>query len=218
MFLIKLLHPKKNFLKIVNTFYLIEKINKNIALLFSLKRRKKIQSINFFLFSLFLKKSNLLEVKTRYKLLQHLKTNSYYKKSFKRQKNKPPKYRYYKKSYVTHILNINLTNTNTLINITDIKGNVLLSYSSGFFQLKGKQKIKQPGALITVLKQLICYAQSLKKASLAVHFKNVRSNYESFVISILKQKFFIKTVRSYNFQPHNGCRPKKLKRIKGRKY
>ena len=35
---------------------------------------------------------------------------------------------------------------------------------------------------------------------------------------MVKKKFFIKLIKDYNLQPHNGCRPKKIKRKrKGRK-
>ena len=42
-----------------------------------------------------------------------------------------------------YIININLTYTNTFINVTDIKGHVKLSYSGGSGFLKSKQKVKR---------------------------------------------------------------------------
>ena len=119
----------------------------------------------------------------------------------------------YKQSLVRYIVHINLTSTNTLVSVTDIKGNVKLSYSSGQVNLRGKQKTKQPAALINILKRLLLKAKFMQNEPLAIHFKNTRSYYEAFIVKMLKTKFFIKTIRSYNMQPHNGCRPKKIKRF-----
>ena len=119
----------------------------------------------------------------------------------------------YKQNLVSYIVHINLTSTNTLVSVTDIKGNVKLFYSSGQVNLKGKQKTKQPAALINILKRLLLKAKFMQNEPLAIHFKNTRSHYEAFIVRMLKTKFFIKTIRSYNMQPHNGCRPKKIKRF-----
>nr|YP_010242145.1 ribosomal protein S11 [Minutocellus polymorphus]QTI83146.1 ribosomal protein S11 [Minutocellus polymorphus] len=119
----------------------------------------------------------------------------------------------YKQNLVSYIVHINLTSTNTLVSVTDIKGNVKLFYSSGQVNLKGKQKTKQPAALINILKRLFLKAKFMQNEPLAIHFKNTRSHYEAFIVKMLKTKFFIKTIRSYNMQPHNGCRPKKIKRF-----
>lgn len=129
------------------------------------------------------------------------------------QSNKKSLVTIYKQNLVRYIVHINLTSTNTLVSVTDIKGNVRLSYSSGQVNLRGKQKTKQPAALINILKRLLLKAKFMQNEPLAIHFKNTRSHYEAFIVKMLKTKFFIKTIRSYNMQPHNGCRPKKIKRF-----
>lgn len=131
--------------------------------------------------------------------------------------NKRSSAKNFKQNLIVYIININLTNTNTLVSITDIKGNVKIFYSSGQVNLKGKQKTKQPAALINILKLLMVKAKFIQNKPLALHFKNTKPHYESFIIKMLKKKFFIKTIRSYNLQPHNGCRPKKIKRFKKRR-
>ena len=138
------------------------------------------------------------------------KRNSFYlKKLFnKKQLNSKP--------LINYIININLSLTNTLICVTDTKGRILLSFSSGLVNLTKRQKKSQPLALITIFKVLITKAKFLKNKPVALHFKNTKSFYESIIIKTLKDKLFIKTVQSYNLTPHNGCRPKKLKRIKRR--
>ena len=71
-------------------------------------------------------------------------------------------------------------------------------------------------AIINLLKSLILIANFKNNESLTIHFKNLKSYYESLVINLLKNVIFIKSVKSSNLQPHNGCRPKKLRRIKKR--
>ena len=118
--------------------------------------------------------------------------------------------------YVNYIINISITLTNTIVSVTDIKGNVLISMSSGNVNLTSKQKKQQPLALINLFKALIIKAKFLKDKPVALHFKNTKIFYETLVINLLKNKYYIVSIHSYNLSPHNGCRPKKLKRTKFR--
>lgn len=118
---------------------------------------------------------------------------------------------------VDYILIINMSLTNTVIHLTDIKGKLLVSLSAGQLNFTGKQKRKQPSVLIMLLKELLIKTRFVKNKTIAVHFKNTKEYYESLVISMLKEKFFIQLIKSYNLLPHNGCRPKKLKRLKRKK-
>lgn len=117
---------------------------------------------------------------------------------------------------INYIININLSKTNTIVNVTDINGNPKVTLSAGLIKLKSSQKIVQPFAIINILKALFLKATFLNNKCVALHFKNTKIYYESLIINILKNKVFIKSIRSYNLYPHNGCRPKKLKRFKKR--
>lgn len=117
---------------------------------------------------------------------------------------------------INYVIHVNLSLTNTYVSVTDVKGSLLISLSSGSVGLKKRQKRTQPLALVSVFKELFLKTKTLDKKRVSIHFHNVRSYYESLVIKLLKPRVFIKTVRSYNLHPHNGCRPKKLKRFKQR--
>jgi|AntRauTorckE5430_2_1112549.scaffolds.fasta_scaffold00054_23 ribosomal protein S11 len=121
-----------------------------------------------------------------------------------------------KNNSVSYIININLSPTNTLVNVTDVKGKPKVSFSAGLIQLTKRQKKTQPMALISIFKVLLLKARFLKDKPVALHFKNTKVFYESLIVRVLKDRLFIKSVQSYNLSPHNGCRPKKLKRIKRR--
>ena len=115
---------------------------------------------------------------------------------------------------ISYILNINLSSTNTIININNIKGNPKFFYSAGMFSLQKKQKIRQPKAIITILRALLLKSKIFKTKPVAVHFNNLFFNHQSYIFKKLKQKIFTKLFISYIYRPHNGCRLKKKKRIK----
>ena len=117
---------------------------------------------------------------------------------------------------VSYIININLSTTNTLINVNNIKGIPKYFYSAGMFDLQKKQKIRQPKAIIIILRALLLKSKIFKTKPVAVHFKNLFFNYQLYISKKLKRKIFTKVVLSYTFSPHNGCRLKKKKRIKMR--
>ena len=121
-----------------------------------------------------------------------------------------------KKNLISYIINVNLSLTNTLVNVTDIDGNPKIALSAGLVNLTKTQKRTQPMALINIFKALLISARFLLNKPVALHFKNTKAFYESLIIKALKDKLFIKSIQSYNLSPHNGCRPKKLKRIKRR--
>ena len=115
---------------------------------------------------------------------------------------------------INYIINVNLSLTNTLINVSDVKGNSKTFYSAGMLHLKSKQKTKQPIAIITIFRAILKQSKFLKEKSVALHYKNLLPIHESFITKRLKQQIFIKTIKSYNYRPHNGCRLRKKKRTK----
>lgn len=117
---------------------------------------------------------------------------------------------------ISYIINVILSPTNTVVNITDTKGNVIISISAGLAKLTKFQKKSQPTALITIFKLLMLKSKFLENKVVALHFKNVKRFHESLIIKALKNFLLIKSFQSSNLTPHNGCRPKKLKRIKRR--
>jgi|TARA_B110000261_G_scaffold164681_1_gene216189 ribosomal protein S11 len=163
--------------------------------------------------------NRLKSTKTLAQVLKEEKSKSLYSKfdSNNSIKNSSDlKFKIAKESLISYIININLSPTNTLVNVTDVKGNPKLSFSAGLIKLTKKQKKAQPMALINIFKVLLLKARFLKDKPVALHFKNTKVFYESLIIRVLKDRLFIKSIQSYNLSPHNGCRPKKLKRIKRR--
>ena len=118
------------------------------------------------------------------------------------------------KNLIKYIININLLEKNTFLNVTDIKGNLRFFRSAGFVELKGKQKIKQPLALNNLINSLKSESIFLYNEPVALHLTNVNFFSYKYVISKLERKFFITFIRVFDLKSHNGCRPKKIKRRK----
>jgi len=118
------------------------------------------------------------------------------------------------KKLISYVININVTSTNTLINVNNIKGIPKFFYSAGMFNLQKTQKIRQPKAIILILRALLLKSKIFKTKPVAVHFNNLFSSYQSKIFKKLKRKVFSKLVINYTFGSHNGCRLKKKKRIK----
>ena len=121
---------------------------------------------------------------------------------------------YQNQKLINYILNVNQLKTNTLINLNDIKGNPKIFYSAGMLNLQKKQKIRQPKAAITILRQLVSKSKNLKQKPAVLQFNNMFLNYRSYIFKKLKQKIFIKLIVNYSSTAHNGCRLKKKKRVK----
>lgn len=118
---------------------------------------------------------------------------------------------------IRYIITVNLTQTNVLISFTNIKGKIIYCYSAGNVNLKGKQKKKFSNVIKLLLKHLISRIVSVQASPIALHFKNVKRGFQMLIISMLKNHFFIRLIKTSDLNPHNGCRPKKLKRKKQRK-
>ena len=121
-----------------------------------------------------------------------------------------------KKDLIRYIINIKFTESNTLVNVTDIEGNPKVFITSGIVGLKGKMKKYQPTAIVKILKSLISKLKFVGVSPVAIHFRGAKRYHILLVIKLLKSKIFIKNIRNYNLKAYNGCRPRKMKRLKQR--
>jgi ribosomal protein S11 len=121
------------------------------------------------------------------------------------------------KNLIKYVISINLLEKNTFFNVTDIKGNLKFFRSAGSVELKGKRKIKQPLALNNLINSLKNEVKFLGNSPIAMHLTNVNFFFFKYIISKLEKFFFITFIRVFDAKPHNGCRPKKIKRGKKRR-
>lgn len=101
---------------------------------------------------------------------------------------------------------------NTVMTLTDAKGNVLAWVSAGAIGFKGAKK-STPFAASRVSEGL---AQTIKKIGIqkiAVFVKGVGSGRESAIRSLAGRGFEITAITDVTPIPHNGCRPPKARRV-----
>nr|YP_009495566.1 ribosomal protein S11 [Nitzschia sp. (in: diatoms)]AWQ64296.1 ribosomal protein S11 [Nitzschia sp. (in: diatoms)] len=114
---------------------------------------------------------------------------------------------------VMYVINISFLKANTIINVSDIKGNMKLFYSSGSVGLSGKQKRKRRIAVFKLMSLLLQKATFIKNKPVALHLNNV-TFYKNLIISKLKRSLYLRVIKSFNQTPYNGCRKKKVRRKK----
>lgn len=106
---------------------------------------------------------------------------------------------------------ITATFNNTLITLTDLKGDVVTWGSTGAAGFKGARK-STPFASITAVEQVIKKAKDMGLSSVQVFIKGPGSGRES-VLGVLRGSGIkITQIADITPMPHNGCRPKKRRR------
>lgn len=114
---------------------------------------------------------------------------------------------------IVYIIDVSFSKANTMIHISDTKGNLKLFYSAGTVGLVGKQKRNRRIAIIKLISLLMKKATFVGKKPVALHLNNVNF-YQNLIVNKLKQTIFIKVIKSFNQVPYNGCRKKKVRRKK----
>lgn len=117
-----------------------------------------------------------------------------------------------KKFVDSGILYVQSTYNNTLLTLTDKKGNVLGSSSSGAAGFKGAKK-GTPFAAAKVGEILGTKALDLGLKEIAVVVKGVGSGRESSIRGFISKGFSITSIKDETPVPHNGPKPKKPRRV-----
>jgi len=117
-----------------------------------------------------------------------------------------------KKQVDTVIAHIKSTFNNTIITITTIDGDVLLSGSAGALGYKGAKK-GTPFAASQVVSNLTKDMSAYGIRNVEVNLQGPGSGRDSAVRSIQSAGFNITVLRDVTPLPHNGCRPPKKRRV-----
>ena len=110
------------------------------------------------------------------------------------------------KIYITSSYN------NTIITLTDLKGNVLAWTSAGTIGFKGTKKAT-PFAASKVAEAIVQAIKKLGIQKLAVFIKGIGSGRESAIRSLASRDLDIVSITDVTPVPHNGCRPPKVRRV-----
>ena len=117
-----------------------------------------------------------------------------------------------KKEVADGIAHVHASFNNTIITITDRKGNALSWATSGGSGFRGSRK-STPFAAQVAAEKAGQIAQEFGMKNLDVHIKGPGPGRESAVRSLNNLGFKINNIIDVTPIPHNGCRPPKKRRV-----
>jgi small subunit ribosomal protein S11 len=116
------------------------------------------------------------------------------------------------RSVPSGIVNVKATFNNTIVSITDLSGNVISWASAGKVNFSGSRKSSAFAATVA--------AQDAAKSAMSIGMKEVEVNLkgpgagrESAVRGLQSSGLIITIIRDKTPVPHNGCRPRKRRRV-----
>jgi small subunit ribosomal protein S11 len=117
-----------------------------------------------------------------------------------------------KKIVVTGVAHVSATFNNTIITITDGQGNTVSWSSAGSLGFKGSRK-STPYAAQVAAEDAAKKAQEHGMRTLEVEVAGPGSGRESALRALQAAGFTITSIRDVTPIPHNGCRPRKRRRV-----
>ncbi len=117
-----------------------------------------------------------------------------------------------RKNIASGMAHINATFNNTMITITDAQGNAIVWSSAGSQGFKGSRK-STPYAAQMAGEEAGRKAQEHGMNTLEVEVKGPGSGRESALRALQAVGFIITAIRDVTPVPHNGCRPRKRRRV-----
>ena len=110
------------------------------------------------------------------------------------------------------IAHISATFNNTIITITDVNGDTVCWSSAGNVGFKGSRK-STPFAAQRAAERCAQEAKKYGIAEVEVLVKGPGSGRESAITALQAAGLRIQTIEDVSPLPHNGCRPKKKRRV-----
>jgi small subunit ribosomal protein S11 len=117
-----------------------------------------------------------------------------------------------KRSLPKGTVHVQATFNNTIVSITDDGGNVVAWKSSGSAGFKGSRK-STPYAAQIAAEKAIEKAKEFGLAKVNVIIKGIGSGRESAVRALMASGISIISIKDVTGIPHNGCRPRKARRV-----
>ena len=112
-----------------------------------------------------------------------------------------------KKNITSGMAHVNSTYNNTMITISDAQGNVVSWSSAGMMGFKGSRKSTPYAAQV-------CAEDAGRKAQEhGIRVKGPGSGRESALRALNSIGFTIRSIQDITPIPHNGCRPRKRRRV-----
>ncbi|MFD2233099.1 30S ribosomal protein S11 [Phaeospirillum tilakii] len=117
-----------------------------------------------------------------------------------------------RKNITSGVAHVNATFNNTMITITDAQGNTISWSSAGMQGFKGSRK-STPYAAQVAAEDAGRKASEHGMRTLEVEVKGPGAGRESALRALQAVGFQITSIRDVTPIPHNGCRPRKRRRV-----
>jgi small subunit ribosomal protein S11 len=117
-----------------------------------------------------------------------------------------------RKNIVTGVAHVNASFNNTMITIADAQGNTISWSSAGTMGFKGSRK-STPYAAQVAGEDVAKKAQEHGVRTLEVEVAGPGSGRESALRALQAAGFMVTSIRDVTPIPHNGCRPRKRRRV-----
>ncbi len=117
-----------------------------------------------------------------------------------------------RKNVAVGVAHVAATFNNCIITITDMQGNVLSWSSSGVHGFKGSRKATPYAAQVTA-ETAVKKAMEHGLKTVSVSVKGPGSGRESALRAISAAGLVVTSIVDVTGVPHNGCRPKKRRRV-----
>ena len=125
---------------------------------------------------------------------------------------KKPKVKKVKKNIQSGIAHITASFNNTIVTITDVSGNVVAWSSAGVKGFKGSRK-STPFAAQLAAEDAAKKAMEHGVRNVTVYVNGPGAGRESALRALNSAGFKINLIRDVTPVPHNGCRPRKRRRV-----
>jgi small subunit ribosomal protein S11 len=117
-----------------------------------------------------------------------------------------------KKNIASGVVHVNASFNNTMITITDAQGNTISWSSSGLMGFKGSRK-STPYAAQVAAEDAARKASEHGMRLVEVEVCGPGSGRESALRALQASGFTVTSIRDVTPIPHNGCRPRKRRRV-----
>ena len=117
-----------------------------------------------------------------------------------------------RKNIASGVAHVNASFNNTMITITDAQGNAIAWSSAGSMGFKGSRK-STPFAAQMAAEEASRKAMEHGMRTLEVEVTGPGSGRESALRALQAAGFVVTSIRDVTPIPHNGCRPRKRRRV-----
>lgn len=111
------------------------------------------------------------------------------------------------------ILYVKSSKNNTIVSLTNLKGKVQFVQSCGSMGFQGKKKRSTKFAVESTLYSIVEKAKEQGHKKVFVHLNGFARARFAVLSCLNKNDLIIEGIRDLTPNPHNGCRPKKVRRI-----